>query len=141
MAAPSFSDAWLIDYVYRVLAGTQRSIHAEMNRGLAVLATVATTAPLVGMLGTVIGIIDTVCRGCGAARAACMAAVKNGICESLTSTALGLLVSVPALWSFNFFTERLEHLELEVANSSMELTSYLVLHMSRPRTSPRTSPQ
>jgi biopolymer transport protein ExbB/TolQ len=44
VAAHSFSDAWVIDYVNRVLAGSQRSIHAEMNRGLGVLATVASTA-------------------------------------------------------------------------------------------------
>jgi biopolymer transport protein ExbB/TolQ len=141
LPAPSFSDAWVIDYVHRVLAGSQRSIHAEMNRGLGVLATVASTAPLVGMLGTVIGIVHAAYRGCCASRATCLAAHANGISEALMSTGLGLLVAVPALWSFNYFTERLEHLELEVENSSMELTIYLVLHMRRLRTAPRAPPQ
>lgn len=140
-AAPSFSDAWIIDYVNRVLAGSQRSIHGEMNRGLGVLATVASTAPLMGMLGTVIGIVHDGFRGCIGSRAMCMAAHANGISEALMSTGLGLLVALPALWSFNYFTERLEHLDLEVANSSMELTTYLVLRVSRLPTTPPTSPQ
>ena len=133
MPAPSFSDAWVIDYVNRVLDGSQKSIHAEMNRGLGILATAATTAPLVGMLGTVIGIVDGAFRGCGASRAACMAAPANGISEALMSTGLGLLVAVPALWSFNYFSERLELIDLEAPNSAMELTNYLAIHMSRLR--------
>jgi biopolymer transport protein ExbB/TolQ len=141
LAARSFSDAWIIDYVNRVLAGTQRSIRAEMKRGLGVLATVASTASLVGMLGTVIGIVGGAFRGCGASRAACMAAAADGISEALMSTGLGLLVAVPALWSFNYFTERLEHVDLETASSSRELTTYLVLNMRRLRTAPRTPPQ
>ena len=141
MAVPSFSDEWVINYVKRVLAGAQRSIHAEMNRGLGVLATVASTAPLVGMLGTVIGIVHGAFRGCCASRATCLAAHANGISEALMSTGLGLLVAVPALWSFNNLTERLAHIDLEVENSSMELTTYLVLHMRRLRTPPRTPPQ
>lgn len=51
LAAPSFSDAWVIGYVNRVLAVSERNIHAEMKRGLGVFATVASTAPLVGLVG------------------------------------------------------------------------------------------
>ncbi len=138
MAAASFSDAWVLDYVNRVLAGTQRSIHAEMNRGLGVLVTVASTAPLMGMLGTVIGIVDGAFRGCIGSRAMCMAAAANGISEALMSTGFGLLVALPALWSFNYFTASLQHLDLEAANSSLELTTYLALHIRRLRTLPPT---
>jgi biopolymer transport protein ExbB/TolQ len=112
-----------------------------MNRGLGVLATVASTAPLMGMLGTVIGIVDGAFRGCIGSRAMCMAAAANGISEALMSTGLGLLVALPALWSFNYFAERLEHFDLEAANSSMELTTYLAIHTRRLRTPPRTPPQ
>ena len=45
MAAPSFSDPSVIDYVNRVLTGSQRSIHAEMNQGLGVLATAVVSWP------------------------------------------------------------------------------------------------
>jgi biopolymer transport protein ExbB/biopolymer transport protein TolQ len=92
------------------------------------------------MLGTVIGIVDGAFRGCVASRAACQAAQANGVSEALMSTGLGLLVAVPALWSFNYFTERLEHLDLEVQNSSMELTTYLALRISRLRMASHTPP-
>jgi biopolymer transport protein ExbB/TolQ len=64
-----------------------------------------------------------------------MAATATGISEALLSTAVGLLVAVPALWSFNYFTSRLETVDLETANSSMELTSYLVIQLGRQRRS------
>jgi biopolymer transport protein ExbB/TolQ len=137
LAAACFSDAWVIKYTNRVLAGAQRSIHAEMKRGLGVLATVASTAPLMGMLGTVIGIVGGAFRGCGASKAVCMAATANGISEALMSTGLGLFVAVPALWSFNYFSERLQHIDLEVENSALELTTYLAIHMNHLRTVPR----
>jgi biopolymer transport protein ExbB/TolQ len=131
LTAFSFSDAQVIDNVKRALAGSERNTHAQMKRGLGVLATVASTAPFVGLLGTVIGIVDWGFPGCGAPRAFCMAMTAAGISEALLSTAVGLLVAVPALWSFNYFTSRLETLDLETANSSMELTSYLVIQLSR----------
>ena len=141
MGAAGFSDAWVTEYVNRVLAGSRRSIHAEMKRGLGVLATVASTAPLMGMLGTVIGIVHGAFRGCGASKAVCMAAAANGIAEALMSTGVGLVVAVPALWSFNYFSERLDHIDLEAANSAMELTNYLAIHMRRLRAVPRTPPK
>jgi biopolymer transport protein ExbB/TolQ len=95
----------------------------------------------VGTLGTVIGIVHAAYRGCCASRATCLAAHANGISEALMSTGLGLLVALPALWSFNYFTERLQHLDLETANSSMELTTYLAIHTRRVRNPPRTPPQ
>ena len=94
-----------------------------------------------GMLGTVIGIIHGVFRGCCASRATCLAAHANGISEALMSTGLGLLVALPALWSFNYFTASLQHLDLEAANSSLELTTYLAIHIRRLRTLPPTPPR
>ena len=131
MGAVGFSDAWVIGYVERVLAGAQRSIHWEMKRGLGVLATVASTAPLMGMSGTVIGIIVAIYRSCGATPGVCMAAEANGIAEALMSTGLGLVVAVPALWSFNYFSERLERMDLEVENCGLELRSYLAVRVGR----------
>ena len=133
MAAPAFSDAQIIDAVKRVLARSQRDIHAEMKRGLGGLATIASTAPFVGLFGTVVGIMNALYRGCGAPRAVCMAATANGVSEALVSTALGLLVAVPAAWAFNYFASRLGILRIETANSAMELESYLVIRLGRRR--------
>jgi biopolymer transport protein ExbB/TolQ len=133
LAAPAFSDAQIIDAVKRVLARSQRDIHAEMKRGLGSLATIASTTPFVGLFGTVVGIMNALYRGCGAPRAVCMAAAANGISEALISTALGLLVAVLASWSYNYFTSVLETFDIETVNSAMELASYLVIQLGRRR--------
>jgi biopolymer transport protein ExbB/TolQ len=57
------------------------------------------------------------------------------------STGFGLVAAVPALWSFNYFSERLAHIDLEAANSAMELTSYLAIHVSRLRALSSTPPK
>lgn len=131
MAASASSDAQVIDAVKRVLARSQRDIHAKMKRGLGGLATIASTAPFVGLFGTVIGIMNALYRGCGAPRAVCMAATANGISEALISTALGLFAAVPASWAYNYFTSVLETLDIETANSAMELENYLVIQLGR----------
>jgi biopolymer transport protein ExbB/TolQ len=131
LAARAFSDAQIVGVVKRALAGSQRNIHADMKRGLGGLATIASTAPFVGLFGTVTGIMNALYRGCGAPRAVCMAAAANGVSEALVSTALGLLVAVPAAWAFNYFTSRLEIFHIEAVNSAMELESYLVLQLVR----------
>jgi biopolymer transport protein ExbB/biopolymer transport protein TolQ len=129
LAGPSFSDAQDIDAVKRVLAQAERNIHAEMKRGLGDLATIASTAPLVGLFGTVIGIMDAF-KGCSAPKSLCIAATASGISEALVLTAVGLFVAVPALWSYNYFTSTLETFDVETANSSMELAGYLVIHLA-----------
>ena len=131
MAASASSDTQVIDAVKRVLARSQRDIHAKMKRGLGGLATIASTAPFVGLFGTVIGIMNALYRGCGAPRAVCMAATANGISEALISTALGLFAAVPASWAYNYFTSVLETLDIETANSAMELENYLVIQLGR----------
>lgn len=132
MTAPPSFDTQVISAVKRVLARSERNIHAEMKRGLGVLATIASTAPFVGLFGTVIGLMNAF-KGCGAEKAVCMAATVSGISEALVSTALGLFVAVPASWSYNYFTSSLETFDIETANSSMELASYLVIHLGRRR--------
>jgi biopolymer transport protein ExbB/TolQ len=129
MVGHSVSDAFVIDRVQRVLAQSQKNIHADLKRGLGFLATIATTAPLVGLFGTTIGIMRAF-RGCGAQKSYCLAATANGISEALISTAFGLLVAVPALWFYNYFTSALEALDVETANSSLELESYLALRVT-----------
>src|SRR4026209_3008883 len=78
---------------------------AEFKRGLSGLATIGSTAPFVGLFGTVFGIINAF-RGMKNAESAGIAAVAGGISEALFTTALGLLVAVPAVWLFQYFTRK-----------------------------------
>src|ERR1700738_1951589 len=109
--------------------GLERSVaivHAEMKRGLSALATIGSTAPFVGLFGTVVGILNAF-KGIEQSKATGLSAVAGGIAEALVTTALGLLVAVPAVWAYNYFTNKVEAFDVEMDNSSMELINYFIL--------------
>src|SRR5919107_128274 len=80
---------------------------AEFRRGLSGLATIGSTAPFVGLFGTVFGIINAF-TGMKSAESAGIGAVAGGIAEALLTTALGLAVAVPPLWPFNYFPGKVD---------------------------------
>src|SRR5256714_14022173 len=98
---------------------------AELKRGLSGLATIGSTAPFVGLLGTVIGIISAF-QGMKAAEGTGISAVAGGISEALIETAFGLLVAIPAVWALKIFTNQVETLHLEMDKSSSELIHYFI---------------
>lgn len=98
---------------------------AEFKRGLSGLATIGSTAPFVGLFGTVVGIINAF-QGMKQAEGAGIGAVAGGISEALVETAFGLVVAVPAVWMFNYFTGKVEAFSVEMENSSSELIDYFL---------------
>jgi biopolymer transport protein ExbB/TolQ len=122
---PHASSKDLIDAARRGLERSLATIHAELKRGLSGLATIGSTAPFVGLFGTVVGIMNAF-RASAPAKASGIQSVASGISEALVTTALGLLVAVPAVWCYNYFTSKVENFDVEMENSSMELVSYLV---------------
>ena len=62
------------------------------------------------------------------------ATVIQGISEALINTAIGLLVAVPAAWSYNAFVSKIQAFDVEAENSSLELLNYLASHLGRWRT-------
>jgi len=98
---------------------------AEFKRGLSGLATIGSTAPFVGLFGTVFGIINAF-QGMKSAESAGISAVAGGIAEALFTTAFGLLVAVPAVWLFNYFTSKVDNFVVEMDNSSAELIDYFL---------------
>ncbi len=98
---------------------------ADMRRGLSGLATIGTTAPFIGLFGTVIGIINAF-RGMAMTGSGGIAAVSTGIAEALVTTALGLFVAIPAVWLFNIFTNKIERFQVEMSNSASELIDYFI---------------
>ena len=95
-------------------------IGSDLRRGMNVLASVGSTAPFVGLLGTVIGII-TAFNALGASSTAGIASVMIGISEALAETALGLLVAIPAVLLFNYLSARVSLIELALGRSVGEL--------------------
>ncbi len=102
---------------------------SELKHGTGSLATIATTAPFVGLFGTVVGIINAF-RGMATTGSGGIGAVSAGIAEALVTTALGLFVAIPAAWMYNYFTNELEYFQIEMNNSSSELLDYFIKHVA-----------
>ena len=96
----------------------------DLKRGLSGLATIGATAPFVGLLGTVIGIINAF-RGMALTGSGGIGAISAGIAEALVATAVGLFVAIPAVWAFNYLTTRVESFTVEMDNSASELIDYM----------------
>ena len=109
----------------RALERAEAIVHAELKRGLGGLATIGSTAPFVGLLGTVFGILNAFI-GIQNQKVTGLAAVAGGIAEALVTTAIGLFVAIPAVWMFNYFTNKVEAFDVEMDNSSSELIDYFL---------------
>lgn len=119
------SDEEVVEAASRAVERSTLLTTSDFKRGLGGLATIATTAPFVGLLGTVIGIISAF-RGMALAGSGGIGAVSAGIAEALIATALGLLVAIPAAWMYNYFTNRVERLQVEMSNSASELIDFFM---------------
>src|SRR3990172_9309424 len=128
-ASSQISEGEVVEAAKRGLDRSIAIVHADMKRGLSGLATVGSTAPFVGLFGTVVGIINAF-KGIEAEKATGLSAVAGGISEALVATALGLLVAIPAVWAFNYFTHKVEAFDVEMENSSMELINYFITRRS-----------
>jgi biopolymer transport protein ExbB/TolQ len=109
----------------RALERAEAIVHAKLKRGLSVLATIGATAPFVGLFGTVVGILNAF-NQIATQKTSGIGAVAGGISEALVTTAFGLLVAIPAVMAFNYFTGRVEAFDVEMDNSSSELIDYFI---------------
>ena len=114
----------------RALERSEAIVHSEMDRGLSGLATIGSTAPFVGLFGTVVGIINAF-KGISSEKSTGLGAVAGGISEALVTTAFGLFVAIPAVWMFNYFNNRVKSFDVEMTNSSSELIDYFLKHSSK----------
>ena len=115
----------VLDAVNRSLDRVKEREVADLKKGLGGLATIASAAPFVGLFGTVIGIIN-VFATMKANGAGGIAAVAGGIGEALVTTAFGLLVAIPAVAIFNYFTNAIDAFVVDMNETSSELISYML---------------
>jgi biopolymer transport protein ExbB len=114
----------------RALERAEAIVHAELKRGISGLATIGSTAPFVGLFGTVVGIINAF-TSISTEKSTGLGAVAGGISEALVTTAVGLFVAIPAVWMFNYFTGKIEAFDVEMGNSSSELIDYFLKRSQR----------
>jgi biopolymer transport protein ExbB/biopolymer transport protein TolQ len=120
----------LVDSGKRAIERETLMTTAEMKKGLGNLATISTTAPFVGLFGTVIGIINAF-RGMAISGSGGLGAVSAGIAEALATTAFGLFVAVPAVWMYNYFLNKVERFNVEMSNASSQLIDYFIKNEAR----------
>jgi len=97
----------------------------RFNRGISILDTIVTLAPLLGLFGTVTGMIRAFGL-LGASELGAPTAITGGIAEALIATAFGLLIAMIALLPFNFLNARLEHARQEIENAAAHLELLLL---------------
>ena len=114
----------------------ERAVEREMlmemvslKRGLAILATVGSTSPFVGLLGTVFGIINAF-EGMATSGGAGISAIAAGIAEALIATGFGLLRASPVVWFYTYFTTQIDNLSAEMTYTSKEMIDYLIKGVS-----------
>jgi len=113
------------------ITSAERSVEREqillandLKSGLALLATIGSTAPFVGLLGTTMGIVNAF-TGMSEGGAG-LEAISAGIAEALITTAVGLIVAIPAVWLYNYFSGRLDTLFAELAYAGRELVDWMM---------------
>jgi biopolymer transport protein ExbB/TolQ len=115
----------VLDTVRRSIQRAAALTASDLKKGVAALATIGSTAPFVGLLGTVVGVINAF-QGIASSGSGGIGAVSAGIAEALVETALGLVVAIPAVWFYNYLTGRVEYFNVEMDNSSSELVDFFI---------------
>ncbi len=89
------------------------NIERDMSRGLWLLETIVTAAPLLGLLGTIVGMMRSF-RLIGGDGLVSPAGVSGGVAQALVATAIGLVIALVALFAFNYFSRRIDRLMDEI---------------------------
>jgi biopolymer transport protein ExbB/TolQ len=97
----------------------------ELKKGLPILATIATSAPFIGLFGTISGIINAF-RGMALTGSGGIGAVAGGISEALVTTAFGIGVAIIALWCFNTLNSRIEIYVAEMTNTTSQVVDFFI---------------
>ena len=118
-----------VESVARALERQAQREVQSLKRGLGLLATVGSTAPFVGLLGTVMGII-TAFQSMAASGSGGLGTVSNGIAEALITTAFGLLVAIPAVMAYNFLQGWVDARAIDISESSNEFLDVVAKQMA-----------
>ena len=114
--------------VNRAMQKAKSRVSTDMERYLTFLATTGSTAPFIGLFGTVWGIM-TAFRSIGTTGSANLATVAPGIAEALIATAVGLFAAIPAVVAYNLFLNRVRVLTNDMENFSSELLNLIERHL------------
>ncbi|NOY53944.1 MAG: protein TolQ [Deltaproteobacteria bacterium] len=117
-----------VEHVQRALNRAMISEITRLERAITFLATTGSTAPFIGLFGTVWGIMDAF-HGIGVRGSASLAVVAPGISEALVATAAGLAAAIPAVVAYNHFVRKVRVMANEMENFSSEFLSIAEKHL------------
>lgn len=120
LSSTSFSPEGIKERIALRLGRLEAAVGQDMARGIGILASIGSTAPFVGLFGTVWGIMDSFI-GISKAQITSLAVVSPGIAESLLVTAIGLITAVPAVVIYNFFARSVAGYRALLADISSEI--------------------
>jgi biopolymer transport protein ExbB len=115
----------LNEWITMSLQRSVEQVSNNMSKGLGLLATVGSSAPFVGLFGTVWGVLSALIA-IGLAGQASIDKVAGPVGEALIMTALGLAAAVPAVWGYNWLLGRNKALQDALRNFASDLHAYLV---------------
>ena len=127
---PGIDQAKMMDGSQRAMRVSQMREVGRLERNLAMLATIGSTSPYVGLFGTVWGIMNTFTQ-LGNVKHATLAMVAPGIAEALVATAMGLFAAIPAVIAYNRYADQVTHLEIRYDTFAEEFVSILQRHAPR----------
>ena len=120
MRAEGAHGEYIVESVGRALERQAQREIQTLKRGQSIVATVSSTAPFVGLLGTVMGIVSSF-QSMASSGSGGLGTVSAGIAEALVTTAFGLLVAIPAVMAFNWLQTWVDARAVDLAESSNEL--------------------
>ena len=130
---PGIDQAKMIDGSQRAMRVSQMREVDRLERNLAMLATIGSTSPYVGLFGTVWGIMNTFTQ-LGNVKHATLAMVAPGIAEALVATAMGLFAAIPAVIAYSRYADQVLRLENRDDTFAEEFVSILQRHAPRAKT-------
>lgn len=126
-----FSEFRVIDLVDRALKRTMSSEISRLEGSLIFLATTGSTAPFIGLFGTVWGIMNSFIGLAGADGVPSLQLVAPGIAEALIATAIGLAAAIPAAVAYNYFISQVRKIEVEMDNFSSEFLNVVERYLKQ----------
>jgi len=116
-----------VDNVSRAMKRATSVETTKMEKNCSFLATTSSSAPFVGLFGTVWGIMDAF-RGLSVTHSSSIQAVAPGIAEALIATAVGLAAAIPALMAYNYFVQQIKFIAVEMDNFQHEFLNIAERH-------------
>jgi biopolymer transport protein ExbB/TolQ len=126
-APPEFTDIEAIDVAQRAFQRNRKMFAADLKLGIGTLSSIASSAPFIGLLGTVFGMMNAF-GGFSMAKSAVIALIASSLAEALVTIVMGLAVAIPAVWCRNYLCSRVEVFESEMSNAALEAVTYLIAH-------------